>query len=73
MGDVKTIRWWRYASFWKVFGIGIGAVVLSLISALLIPGAWCLCSILPICGVGGFFIRKFTPDVLRDLMKELEM
>ena len=72
MGDVKIIRWWKYKSFWKVFGIGIGAMVLSLISALFIPGAWCLCVILPICGVGGYFMRKFIPEMFMDLMKELE-
>ena len=72
MEENKLIRWWRYASFWKVFGIGIGVVILGLISALLIPGAWCLCAILPICGVGGYFMSKFIPDVLTDLMKELE-
>lgn len=72
MEKVKFIRWWRYASFWKVFGAGIGAVILSLVSALLIPDAWCLCAILPICGVGGFFMRKFIPEIFKDLMKELE-
>ena len=72
MEKTKLIRWWRYASFWKVFGFGIGAVILSLVSALLIPDAWCLCAILPICGVGGYFIRKFIPEILNDLMKELE-
>lgn len=72
MEKAKLIRWWKYASFWKVFGIGIGAVILSLISASLIPDAWCLCTILPICGVGGYFIRKFIPEMFKDLMKELE-
>lgn len=72
MSDSKFIRWWRYASFWKVLGFGIGAVILSLISALLIPRAWCLCAILPICGVSGYFMRKFIPDMFKDLMKELE-
>lgn len=72
MEKAKFIRWWRYSSFWKVFGVGIGAVVLSLVSALLIPDAWCLCAILPICGVGGYFIRKFIPEMFKDLMKELE-
>ena len=72
MEKAKLIRWWRYASFWKVFGLGVGAVILSLVSALLIPDAWCLCAILPICGIGGYFIRKFIPGMLKDLMKELE-
>lgn len=72
MEKVKFIRWWRYASFWKLFGVGIGAVILSLVSALLIPGAWCLCAIIPICGVGGYFMRKFIPEMFKDLMKELE-
>lgn len=72
MEKVKFIRWWRYASFWKLFGVGIGAVILSLVSALLIPDAWCLCAILPICGVGGYFMRKFIPEMFKDLMKELE-
>lgn len=72
MEKVKFIRWWRYASFWKLFGVGIGAVILSLVSALLIPDAWCLCAIIPICGVGGYFMRKFIPEMFKDLMKELE-
>ena len=72
MEKVKFIRWWRYASFWKLFGVGISAVILSLVSALLIPDAWCLCAILPICGVGGYFMRKFIPEMFKDLMKELE-
>ena len=72
MEKVKFIRWWRYASFWKLFGVGIGAVILSLVSALLIPDAWCLCAILPICGVGGYFMRKFIPEMFKDIMKELE-
>ncbi len=72
MEKAELIRWWRYASFWKVFGIGIGAVVLSLVSALLIPDAWCLFAILPICGVSGYFIRKFIPEMFKDLIKELE-
>lgn len=72
MEKTKLIRWWRYASFWKVFGFGIGAVILSLVSALLIPDAWCLFAILPICGVGGYFMRKFIPEMFSDLMKELE-
>ena len=40
MEKTKLIRWWKYASFWKVFGIGVGAVVLSLVSALLIPNVF---------------------------------
>lgn len=72
MEKVKFMRWWSYSSFLKVFGFGIGAVILSLVSALLIPGTWCLCAILPICGVSGYFIRKFIPEILNDLMKELK-
>lgn len=73
MEKVNFIRWWRYASVWKVIGLGIGAVVLSLICALFIPGAWCLCGILPICGVCGYFIRKFGMDALADIIiKEIE-
>ena len=72
MEKVKLIRWWKYASFLKVFGAGIGAVILSLVSALLIPNAWCLCAILPICGVSGYFMKKFIPEMFKDLMKELE-
>lgn len=72
MEKTKLIRWWKYASFWKVFGFGVGAVVLSLVSALLIPNVWCLFAILPICGVSGYFIKKFIPEMFKDLMKELE-
>lgn len=72
MGENKLMRWWKYKSFLNFFGIGIGAVILSLISALLISGAWCLCAILPICGVGGYFMKKFIPEMFKDIMKELE-
>lgn len=72
MEKTKLIHWWRYSSFWKVLGVGVSAVILSLVSALLIPDAWCLCAILPICGVGGYFIRKFIPEMFKDLTKELE-
>ena len=50
--------------FGSFFGIGIDVVTLSLISALLISGARCLFLILPICGVGGHFMRKLMSDVL---------
>ena len=70
--ETKWIKWWNYISFWKVFGIGILAIILSFISAYFISSFWCLCLILPICGVAGYFIKKWVPDVLRDLMKELE-
>lgn len=72
MSDSKFIRWWRYASFWKLLAVIIGTIVLSLISSLLIPDAWCLFAILPICGVGGYFMRKFIPEVLKDLTKEMD-
>ena len=68
----KFMRWWSYSSFRKFFGVGIGAIILSLVSALLIPNAWCLCAILPICGVSGYFMKKFISEMLKDLMKELE-
>lgn len=72
MEKSNLIRWWRYASFRKFFGFGIGAIILSLVSALLIPGAWCLFAILPICGVSGYFMKKFIPEMFKDSMKELE-
>ena len=72
MKKAKFMYWWKYSSFRKFFGVGIGAIILSLVSALLIPDAWCLCAILPICGVGGYFMRKFIPEIFKDLMKELE-
>lgn len=74
MEEVKSkwIKWWKYASFWKFFGVALVSVGISLGFALLIPNAWCLLGVLPTCGVGGYYMRKLLPDVLLDLKKELE-
>ena len=72
MGKATILRWWKYKSFWKLFGFAIGAIILSLISALLIPEPWCLFAILPLCGVAGFFMKKIIPDVFKDLITEME-
>ena len=72
MGDNKFIRWWKYSSFWKLFGLIFGTIIISLISALLIPDAWCLCVILPICIINVILIRKIIPDVLEALFNEME-
>jgi hypothetical protein len=70
--ESKWIKWWKYASFWKFFGVALGAMAGSLASALLIPNLWCLIGVFASCGVGGYYMRKLLPDVLLDLKKELE-
>lgn len=69
----KWIKWWKYASFWKIFGVAFASVGISLGFALLIPGTWCLPGVFATCGVGGYFMRKLLPDVLTDLQKELQL
>lgn len=73
MEEIKSewIKWWKYASFWKFFGVALASVGISLGFALLIPNAWCLLGVFATCGVGGYFMRKLLPDVLTDLQKEL--
>jgi hypothetical protein len=70
MGN-KLIRWWNYVSFWKMFGATVGTVIIGLLCALFIPTPWCLIPIIIFVIVGGWLMRKFLPEVLRDLMKEL--
>lgn len=72
MEETKLIKWWKYASFWKLFGVALSAMACSLISVLLIPNLWCLIGVFVSCGVGGCFMNKLISDVLRDLIKELE-
>lgn len=73
MEEVKIIwiKWWKYVSIWKLFGIALASIGISLGFALLIPNAWCLPGVFATCGVGGYFMRKLLPDVLTDLQKEL--
>lgn len=73
MEEVKSkwIKWWKYASFWKFFGVALASFGISLGFALLIPNAWCLLGVFAACGVGGYFMKKLLPDVLTDLQKEL--
>lgn len=73
MEEIKSewIKWWKYASFWKFFGVALASIGISLGFALLIPNAWCLLGVFATCGVGGYFMRKLLPDVLTDLQKEL--
>jgi hypothetical protein len=68
----KTIRWWKYASFWKFFGCAILTVVISFLIAFFTQSAWCLVGVLPIAFGGGFLMRKMLPEVLFDLRKELD-
>ena len=65
------IRWWNYASFWKFFGVSIGAVIICLLCGLFIPDPWCLIPIGVFCITGGLLMRKLFPDVLTDLAKEM--
>lgn len=67
------IRWWNYASFWKLFGAAFGAVILCLLCGLFIPTPWCLIPIAVFCLAGRFLIKKVFPDVLDDLVKEFDL
>jgi hypothetical protein len=70
--ESKWIKWWKYASFWKFFGVALASFGISLSFALLIPNAWCLLGVFATCGVGGYFMKKLLPEVLTDLQKELQ-
>lgn len=72
MGEVKSkwLKWWKYASLSKFIGIGFASVVISLGFGLLIPNAWCSPFIFATCGVGGYFMKKLLPDILKDLHNE---
>lgn len=72
MGDSKLIRWWRYASIWKLLGTAIGAVVISLICGLFIPEIWNVVCILVVCIIAGILMRKFFPDAMVDFLKEMD-
>ena len=74
MEEVKSnwIKWWKYASFWKFFGIALASIGISLGFALLIPNAWCLPGVFATCGVGGYYMRKLFPDILAALKQELD-
>jgi hypothetical protein len=63
------IRWWNYASFWKLFGTGIGTVVICLLCGLFIPTPWCLIPIGVLCIIARILIKKIFPNVLEDLAK----
>jgi hypothetical protein len=63
----KWFKWWKYASFLKFFGVAFASVAISLGFGLLIPNAWCSPFVFATCGVGGYFMRKLLPDVLKDL------
>jgi MFS family permease len=67
----KIIRWWLYPSFFKFFGIAILCMVLSFLCAYFIPNLWCLIGVFTVCGIGGYFMRKMLPQLLRDLGNEM--
>lgn len=73
MSNIKWIRWWLYPSFFKFFGIAILCMVLSFLCAYFIPNLWCLIGIFPICGIGGYFMRKILPQILKDLGNEMSL
>ena len=72
MEEVKSkwLKWWKYVSILKFIGIAFASVGISLGFALLIPNAWCLPFIFATCGVGGYFMRKLIPIIVRDLHNE---
>lgn len=51
------VKWWKDKTILMILIIGLIAMGLSLISALLIPSAYCLCAIIPICGIAGIVVR----------------
>ena len=63
-------KWWNYPSFWKLFGVAIGAVVICLFCALFIPGPWYLIPIGVVCLIGRFLIKRLFPNVADDIIKE---
>lgn len=67
--ESKWLKWWKYPSFLKFIGIAFASVLISLCFGLLIPNAWCSPFIFATCIVGGYFMRKLRPDILRDLHK----
>lgn len=71
MGN-KIIRWWKYSSIWKLFGIAYGTVLGSFLCAFFIPEIWNIISVVVICIIGGILIRKNFTNALKDFIKELK-
>ena len=72
MSKIKIFRWWAYASFLKLFGVMLLAVLLSALSVMMLPNIYCLLLVFPICGFAGYLGRCLFPEVYRDFVKELE-
>ena len=70
MSDSKWIRWWRYPSVWKFWGILLGAVVLSLLSILFIPEYWNIGVMVVILLISGHFGRKFGMESITDIFNK---
>ena len=51
------VKWWKDKTILTVLTAGLTAMGLSIASALLIPNAYCLCAIIPICTATGFVAR----------------
>jgi hypothetical protein len=62
------IKWWKIKSFWKLVACGAGAILGSLLSVFIVPNAWCLIGVITSCCIGGFFMRKIFPEVLKHLL-----
>jgi hypothetical protein len=72
MEDYNIICWWKYPSIWALFGIIVLVMTISFLCAYFISNMWCLLPIGVICTIGGYFIRKIFPKVLRDIKKEFD-
>lgn len=71
MAKLRWIRWWAYSSFRNFMLSAFISTILCVLCMLIIPSSWCLFGILPICCIGGYFMRKEIPNLLRDLIKEM--
>lgn len=71
MANSNIIKWWKYASCWKLFICAILCVAISFSVVFLIDSAWSLLLVLLIVFGSGYFMYKMIPNVLKDLEKEL--
>lgn len=68
--SLKLFKWFNYSIFWKLFGVVFCSVILCFLCALLFPSVWCLFGVIPICCIGGYFIRILLPDALKTIIKD---
>ena len=66
------IRWWKYWACWRVLIIVLVAMALSFVSAYFLPSPWGLVLLLIICGISGMLIRRYMPDMVETIEKDIE-